>query len=146
MKGYSIIFSVFLSLVTAPKAHAFSIHQKWSCNSMADYQGRPLFGAPHVSLLCLLIPDRTGRFIERSCTVTQTLGSYPSAQSISVQFPLVEGVSLYSFLDQRQLSLQFDQYLHPFYHRAVVFTQAGTVGCIYSPSSDASAYGMDVER
>ena len=145
MKVYSIIFSILLSFAISPSAHAFSIHQNWSCQAMVDHQGKPVLGGPQVSLLCLLVPDRTGRFVEKSCTVTQTMGTYPRTETKSIQFPLSEGISSYPFLDHGQLSVEFDQYIQPFFYRALVYTASGRVGCLYSAGSEL-AHGMQIDH
>ncbi len=32
---------------------------------MVDHQGKPVLGGPQVSLLCLLVPDRTGALLRK---------------------------------------------------------------------------------
>ena len=112
---------------------------------MVDHQGKPVLGGPQVSLLCLLVPDRTGALLRKVARSLRLWGTYPRTETKSIQFPLSEGISSYPFLDHGQLSVEFDQYIQPFFYRALVYTASGRVGCLYSAGSEL-AHGMQIDH
>ncbi len=140
-----ILFAIF-SVVFVPQAKAVSIHQQWGCGPLLDYRGQPVLGAPHFSLLCLLVTDRSDAVSEKSCILTQTQGSYPSRVEKNIQFPLLDGVAGYLLLDEGRVCLKFHHYTHPLWRSARVFTPAGSLSCQYPVSNENGVFPMEIDE
>ncbi len=128
-----LISGIFLSFISS--AQAFNLEQKWKCGPTRDLKGNLTKEGPHYGLRCQIVTDRDNRHTEQACAVIISSGSGSSARHRKlekiVQFALTEGKSMYTFLDEGRVSVNFSNYIHPFWHKATVYGPGRQVHCVF---------------
>jgi hypothetical protein len=128
-----LISGIFLSFISS--AQAFNLEQKWKCNPTQDLKGHITKEGPYYGLRCQIVTDRDNRHAEQACAVIISSGSGSKARHRKlekiVQFALTEGKSMYTFLDEGRVSVNFSHYTHPFWHKATIFGPDRRVHCVF---------------